>query len=1111
MLPKEKEVQEALVLAKELQGQKQESNLFTQRMGPIVNEPASKNFLIKLLDVAFRSGNASRTSSYVKKLLNSSSFKGLFTPFEKALVGVFQAVGYLFPAISVPLMLRQVKAVTGPVVYFVGGQKFKNHAKKRASQNIQLNVNLIGEALIGEKEASERVEGYRNLIKDPQIDYISIKISTIYSQISSLAYEHTVEILTEKLSILYRELLHVQKQTGITKFINLDMEEYRDLPMTIDTFIQTLEKEEFKNLRAGIVLQAYLPDTLQYAIKLKNWAKKRVENGGAAIKIRVVKGANLEMEKTESSLELWPLVTVNSKKEADANYKKVLYELLNKESVTYVNVGVASHNIFDLALALNRVKKEGLEKYVDFEMLEGMADGLVKRMLSQGATVLLYTPIVKPESFNSAIAYLVRRLDEGTQDGNFLKEGIGLEVGSKNWEALEADFLDSLRIAPSLDNSPRRTQNRAVFEAEPQKSFENVANTDWVLEANRIWIKGIKNQWEKAPFDLVPVVAEPLAEKVRRTTSYKNWNGEMPWKYQLAEEEDYSSFISASSTWYDLSPTQIAESLRKVAVEIERKRGHLIAVAVSELGKTIAEVDVEVSEAIDFANYYAQCVLDYEKNIDLRRKNEGINLVLSPWNFPVAIPIGGVLASLAAGKRVILKPSTNAAATAWLTSSCLWKAGIPKSAFAFLPAEESSLDAFLAQGKTFDAVILTGSTDTAKFLLERNPYLPLYAETGGKNSTIVTALADRDQAIKNVVQSAFGNAGQKCSATSLLVLEKEVFEDQHFKALLKDATESKYFGNSWNLETAIGPLAVPVNEKIRHVLDHTPDSQWLVKPTLQGDFFLSPGIKWGITKESFEYNNELFGPILAVMCADNLKHAIDLVNGVDYGLTSGIESLDRDEINLWQSSIKAGNLYANRSTTGAIVLRQPFGGMKASSFGFGMKAGGPNYVLQFMTFEKKELKNSLKEAWDRHFSKEIDYVKLRGQHNFNRYLAPEKIVVLVDRKTKVDDLKVVEAVAAILEVPYHCFAIENVDIPNVKVLKSWEALTSELRHEVAFRSLLSEPMDAEFLKMCHAKSIHVSERPVSVSGHLEWLNYLTEQNFSFNYHRYGNLLGEVRE
>ncbi|MEE9371633.1 MAG: bifunctional proline dehydrogenase/L-glutamate gamma-semialdehyde dehydrogenase [Saprospiraceae bacterium] len=1090
---------------------------FSERMGSILKNPKSKHFLIKMMDVAFRSNNYTKVSDYVITLFREdNSASSLFNIFEKFLVFLYKKIGFQLPGISMPAMLTQIKSVTAPILFFVGDRKFRKHSQKRKQEGVVLNVNLIGEALLGEQEATQRIENYKNLLNQSEVDYISIKLSTIYSQISSLAHQHTTNKCVEKLALLYDEILAVHTRTGVMKFVNLDMEEYRDLSITIDVFKEALSIPRFKNIRMGIVLQAYLPDSYGAILDLTEWAKKRTIEGGAPIKIRIVKGANLEMEKTEASMEDWPVASFETKVEADANFKKMMILALQKESLKAVNIGIASHNIFDLSFALQLVKDHDLSEYVDFEMLEGMANEVVDELLFHKVSVLLYTPIVKTENYNSAIAYLVRRLDEGTQDGNFLKEGHGLKTNSPKWKQLKKAHLNSIKYIEELKTDTKRIQNRATESLIIQSDFHNVANTDWVLPANQRWIKGLIDHWKtptKIVGDVVKVVMNG-SDKKRTTISQIGWNATLPFLYELADEDDYKSFLTEKKSWGDLNCDQRSIMLSKAALEIEKERGNLICVAVCELGKTIKEVDVEVSEAIDFANYYAQSIRDLKDDHNIIMECGGANLVLSPWNFPIAIPIGGVLASLAAGKKVILKPSTNAAASAYLISQCLWRAGIPKTAFAFLPAQESTLDPFLSDGNVFDAVILTGGTATAKFLLNRNPRLNLYAETGGKNATIVSSLSDRDQAIGNVVQSAFGNAGQKCSATSLLILEKEVFNDGHFKRLLKDATESKVHGNPWNLETEIGPLAVKISDKIKESIKSTSEDQWLLRPKVEGEFMVSPGIKWGVTESDFEYNNELFGPILSVMKADNLTDAIRIANSVEYGLTTGLESLDKREVVQWKNTIQAGNLYVNRSTTGAIVQRQPFGGVKASCFGYGMKAGGCNYVLQLANIKynknKIDYEDSYKSAWDNHFSLEMDYAHIRGQHNKNRYTKTEKIILLIDDETIKGKIKMVMASAQIIKVPITVFSVKEISIDNLAVhqLTSWDELNSSLNHNVIIRSLVGDRLPENFLKTCHSKALHVYNRAPSPLGRVELMNYLNEQNFSYNFHRYGNLLGE---
>ena len=1093
-------------------------NYFSKKMIVLLAYPKSKLFLIRLLDTSFRSKNNTKTALVLKRLFDEKTQLSLFSKLEKNLIHLYTLIGYKIPFISIPLFKFQLKKTTNSVLFFENTSQFKKHQEKRKEQEIVINTNLIGEALLGENEAEERLEIYLHLLQQPNVAYMSIKISSLYSQISPLAFKETVKVVSKRLAILFKETLKIEEKTGEKKFINLDMEAYRDLHLTVAAFKETLNAPEFQKVHAGIVLQAYLPDSHKILVKLQKWAKKRVENGGSSIKIRLVKGANLEMEKTESSFENWPLTTFSNKTETDANYKKMLLQLMNQNWAPFVNVGIASHNIHDISFALELAKKEGVKNHIQFEMLEGFADGLIPIIQKEKLAIVLYTPLVKEENYNNAIAYLVRRLDEITQDGNFLKEAFQLKTNTKKWTQIKNQFLTSVSEIKNVSEKPNRTQDRNLQQHIVNPKFENSQNTDWSLLANRKWIKEVRQKWKK-PTEvlgtLIPVIGENLPSEKREKIQLSAWNGKHPWKYEMATYEDYKSVVKSSSIWYEITAAEKTNLLRFAAIEIEKKRGDLIGVAVTELGKTIAEIDVEISEAIDFANYYAESIIHLSKKDKIESKSNGINLVLSPWNFPIAIGIGGVFASLAAGKRVIFKPSTNAAATGYLVSKCLWEAGIPKSAFAFLPADEITLDPFLTNPTIFDAVILTGETTTAKYLLDRTPELNLFAETGGKNATIVTALSDREQAIFNVANSAFGNAGQKCSATSLLLLEKEIFEDPDFKKLLKDCVASKHHGNPWEFKTQIGPLALPISSKLKKSIETTPDEQWLLKPVIKNDFMLSPGIKWGITPEDFEFKKELFGPILSVMKIENLKEGVAIVNSNKYGLTSGLESLDAEEINYWLQNIEAGNLYVNRQTTGAIVQRQPFGGIKNSCFGFGMKAGGKNYVLQFLNKVEQpktlaEIEKEYAFQYVTNFKNPIDDAKIRGQHNLNRYVKAFEILVCIDNFVDEEAIEKVRIAANVLEIPISFFTVEkNSLITEAICLKNWRDLSSKINNKTVVRVLNFNRIGLDFMRFCHNAAIAIHAEEPSNFGRYELLNYLTEQNQSINYHRYGNTMGEM--
>jgi len=487
------------------------------------------------------------------------------------------------------------------------------------------------------------------------------------------------------------------------------------------------------------------------------------------------------------------------------------------------------------------------------------------------------------------------------------------------------------------------------------------------LTANDEWAKAIVDTWKDkhsanaADVPLVIAGKDCLDSRQLRNSIDPSRPGTNVARYRQATEEEVNAAVEAARNdadgWRRRSQPERGLILHRVAEELVAARGDLMGAMLAEGGKTLSESDPEVSEAIDFCRFYADTAQHFHDLPGVSASGRGVVVVVSPWNFPLAIPCGGVAAALAAGNNVILKPASDTVMIAFELCQCFWRAGVPKTALQFAPCSGGTVGAKLVAHAGVDAVILTGGTDTAAEMLRNKPTLHLLAETGGKNATIVTALSDRDQAVKNVLHSAFSHGGQKCSATSLLILESEVYHDAGFRAMLCDAVESLRVGSAWDLSTKVGPLIRPPSGALETGLKELESGEeWAVMPRLHIDgnpHLVSPGVKWGVQSNSFTHCTELFGPVLGVMEARDLDHAISLVNATGYGLTSGLESLDDREQQLWCNQIRAGNLYINRSTTGAIVLRQPFGGMGKSSVGPGIKAGGPNYVAPLMRFAEK--------------------------------------------------------------------------------------------------------------------------------------------------------------
>lgn len=550
-------------------------------------------------------------------------------------------------------------------------------------------------------------------------------------------------------------------------------------------------------------------------------------------------------------------------------------------------------------------------------------------------------------------------------------------------------------------------------------------------------------------------------------------------------------------------------------------RGDLIGAMCAITGKTVVEGDVEVSEGIDYCRFYTTSMKKFYALQDVNIKAKGTVLVISPWNFPCAIPCGGVVAGLAAGNTVILKPASVAAPVAWLFAKAFWDAGVPKEALQVIITERDALDK-LTQAPEIKHIILTGDTDTAQSILRAKPTTPLSAETGGKNAIICTASADMDHAIMSACHSAFSNAGQKCSACSLFLVERSVYEREDFREKLRDCATSIKVGGVWNAGNVVGPMITNHNDKLLHAINNLePGEFWLVPPHFvdKRSYILAPSVKMGVSPHNYSFRTELFGPMLSVAPFDTLEEAINLVNGLDYGLTSGIQTLDENERHLWRDSIMAGNLYINRGITGAIVNRQPFGGMKLSAFGPGIKAGGPNYCQQFTIItdkpgSKTDYRTSYAEAWESEFRHPRDRNHISGEENVFRYLPLKGGMGLRLFKKDSDEQALMVALAAHIcgtPLTVSCDADDKRPDLQDKLAK----LGARLKRETLANFIDSIP-DYERIRTCSpdipekmyqraadTNKFIATDVPVK-DGRVELIHYLKEQSIAFEYHRYGS-------
>ncbi|WP_375385210.1 proline dehydrogenase family protein [uncultured Microbacterium sp.] len=974
-----------------------------QRLAGVLKDVNGLPFTIGFVDGVMRPESLSAAASNLHRV--APLVPGFLPWYLRGAVRIGGAMAPVLPSPVVPIARRVLRDMVGHLVIDARPEKLGAAIAKLREGGARLNLNLLGEAVLGEQEALRRLEGIHALIRRPDVDYVSVKVSAIASHISMWAFDEVVDKVIERLTPLY--LTAASDGT----FINLDMEEYRDLDLTIAVFTRILEDPRLHDLEAGIVLQAYLPDALPALQQLTAWAKERVAAGGARIKVRLVKGANLAMERVDAVMHDWALATYDAKVDSDASYLRCLDVALRPENTAAVRLGVAGHNLFDIAYAWLLARERGVTDHVEFEMLLGMAQGQVEAVAREVGHVLLYVPVVRPDEFDVAISYLVRRLEENASSDNFLSAAFDLAEDPAMFDRERDRFLASLERSadPSLPVGPNRRQDRGAggppdAPDAPDDRLRREAVTDEGPGLTQA-VLGIARSAAAEPADTMPI--EPSADAVRfggdsyvetavfsareshgsrakasgapgfRNTpdsdpalpANRDWAREIIGRVETSTAGDATVAASriddaetleatitgvrdAAARWGALPAAERSVVLVAAAHALEARRGELIEVAASETGKVFAEADVEVSEAVDFANYYAATARELDRVSGAVFVPAKLTVVAPPWNFPLAIPAGGVLAALAAGSGVVFKPAPQARRCAAVVAEALWEAGVPRDVLALVDIDEGALGQQLLSHPDVDRVILTGSWETAALFRSWRPDLPLLAETSGKNAMIVMPSADLDLAASDLIRSAFGHAGQKCSAASLAILVGPVARSKRFARQLVDAATSLRVGPPTDPLAEVGPVIEVPQGKLRWALSTLDEGErWLVEPRplefgpqATGRFW-TPGIRTGVEPGSRFHLEEFFGPVLGVMHATSLAHAIELQNAVAYGLTAGLYTQSPEDLAHWLEKVEAGNLYVNRGITGAIVQRQPFGGWKRSSVGPGTKAGGPNYLI----------------------------------------------------------------------------------------------------------------------------------------------------------------------
>ncbi|MEQ1723113.1 MAG: proline dehydrogenase family protein [Pseudobdellovibrio sp.] len=880
-----------------------------------------------------------------------------------AVFNVGLGLGSLAPGLMAGAIKKNVTAMAKMFITGENPSEALTVLKKARKNNMTFTVDILGEATLSEKEALDYQRRYLELIewlaKDantwpeiPQLDRdadgaipkinVSVKMSAVYSQINDKAWDETKTILKERLRPIFK------KGMDLGVFINLDMEHYAIKHMTVEVFKELINEPELKNYRFfGCVVQAYLRDSFQDIKDLTNFARER----GTPFTIRLVKGAYWDSETIDAKQRDWPIPVYTIKAESDANYEACANYIL--ENYKHIRVALASHNVRTLSAALVKAEQLGLPKNsFEIQMLYGMAEPIKKTFADMGYRVREYAPVGE---LIPGMAYLVRRLLENTSNESWLR---GKFADGKTYAELLKD--------PSVGLVP----TSAHYEKD-KNLFHNEALLDFAVEEVRSnTISALNKLRAELPKTVLPVVAGQT-HRLQKTYQRKNpsQTSQIVAEIHMADntlaETAIQSAHKAYQTWKKVTPFERAALLDRAADLMAKNKYQLMATQILEVGKPWAEADGDVAEAIDFLRYYARHMRELSRPQRVGHapgetshyiyKPRGVVTVIAPWNFPLAILAGQVAAAVVTGNTVVMKPAEQSSLVGQGLFEIFKQAGLPQSVIEFLPGFGEEVGDYLVKHPLTTTIAFTGSKAVG-LLISKNAAVVkdgqqhvkrCIIEMGGKNAMIIDNDADLDEAVDAVLYSAYGFAGQKCSAASRVIILEDVYDK--FAERLVEAAKSLKISSSEAPEAYLGPVVD--EEAYSRLMNTISDAEKKYKILHKGDSptggYYVPITVIGDVKGSDDVaQDEFFGPIMALIKAKNLDQAIEIANSTEYALTGGVFSRSPANIERIKQELEVGNMYINRGITGAMVDRHPFGGFKMS--GIGSKTGGPDYLRQFM-------------------------------------------------------------------------------------------------------------------------------------------------------------------
>ncbi|PCI75292.1 hypothetical protein COB21_05810 [Candidatus Aerophobetes bacterium] len=1125
---------------------------YHEKFNLLLNDQLGKAFFHAIADQCFRSLNSKRSMDQYQYLLSLYDLPTSLSGIDRV---KFLSIGSLYkkiPSYCKKAIYNYLAKQARP--FFLSSQELSS--KSISTPGLESNIDCYCSIPLGASDVQDHVNFYKFFAERTDLSQITINIENLLLNGQSFSFSDELQCFTSHVESILNAYIKKRKTTSsITFFLEANLYQHEEI--LLEAFVHLLTMKSYKNISLGIVLHSYYPDSYLAAKKICIAAKKRVKEGGNPTIITLSKGKFLKKEAQQASSGGYPQPCFLKKELTDANFKKILNLLINKSSITHTHVQVFTHNLLDIAYALVLKNKNGIDQGLSFEMVQNLSSPLRKTLINMNERVVERKTYVPKRYEQQAIITLFRKISDQSNPYSFICSTRGADSESSEWKNQAKSFENSFAL---MSDTPETSR---LLSVQPVSLYDRFIHEPplWFMRSDGHDV--IKKALIKPTY--TPITSACLKkENTQRIAKHSPHNSSsILYHYPLPEDKSIEKVLKQlkkpGPICLKLEAEKLKESITKALDYLRKNKATFIKHQVYDLAMPFYLASEQVRAAIDFGQYAINSFDPLLRGTDIDFSPVGSIFVHPHPRSALSTAAQSVFNALLCGNTIMVGADKSCVDTLYTFVSALWESGITQEQLLFLPVDDEILES-VAKSDHVDMMYYFGSKKQALNLYKKRGNKGFRAELEGKNTMIITAMSDRNLAIRHLVDSSFQFSGQYPFATSLAIVEKEVFHDPSFKKSLIDAVQNLKCGPAYDPSSTITPLIGPLSPMQEETLNNTRSNAWILKPKRldENSLLYSPGVLWGVKRGSVFHSSPLSLPVLAVMEAENLDKAIYLANNTPFGLAACLESLDIREHKQWINSIKAGSRFINIPSTSLMVKKNPICAIKGSIIGPSRSRGGPNSLIPYVKIEQKDIPkekfpinqkvNNLTRLLEKislsaedlglwyasissysfffqQYKRERDLVKVMGEDHTLLYRPLKKIVFRITNKDKPLDFLRIFAATLTAHVHMEVSWEQSPDLSDKQI--DWGNLLPTCRitqesHETFLNKVrlgnfqlirtIGAPEEALYLAAANNGGRIEPGSPFS-NGRFELLRYFHEIITSSTYHRFGNLglrEGEMR-